>query len=40
MSGDVFLADLFIRALSRISATEQICVLVLGSYDFGTFGVI
>ena len=40
MSGDVFLSELFIRALSRIPATEQICVLIRGSHGFGIYGTI
>ena len=35
MSGDVFLSELFVRALSHISAMEQICVHVIGSYVLG-----
>ena len=28
MSGGVILSELFVRVLSRISATEQMCILV------------
>ena len=35
MSGDVFLFELFVRALSHVSATEQIVYPCVGSYDFG-----
>ena len=38
MSGDVFLSELFVRALSRVSATEQIVYPCVGSYGFGIFG--
>ena len=35
MSGDVFLLELFVRALSRISATEQIVYPCIESYVLG-----
>ena len=38
MSGDVFLSELFVRALSHVSATEQIVDPCVGSYGFGIFG--
>ena len=35
MFGDVFLSELFVRALSRISATEQIVYHCIVSYVLG-----
>ena len=35
MSGGVILSELFIRMFSRISSTEQMCILVIGSYVLG-----
>ena len=37
MSRDVFLSELFVRVLSRMSATEQMCNLVIEVmfWDYG-----
>ena len=37
MSGDVFLSELFVRELSRVSATEQIVYPCVGSYVWDFF---